>query len=413
MAGKDRISELPLGILDNILGFLPIQDAARTAILSSFWKDIWLSLTKLNFGYGFINYIRLKYAEGGKLQLLIFDVIYKILMRHSGPIHKIVLDFSEEEFEFNFNEEFDLEDIPNLSNNLKQWFLLLTQNGVEEIDISASVEAQCRVPNCIFSCPTLKRLKLSTVPLELINCVLPNVTSLCLDCVDFEPTNRRDYVYHLPMLEDLSFVYCYGIFDFNIVAPKLGSLKIDLPECFCYDFKEFGVLPASLDLRSISSLDLGCETCCFETIIGKLTRVGHAPALNIELLKLAIYPPYNINNFAFIHLLRACPKLCELDICHLEFLKLNPEDFVLMEELSSVARTLKMLRTLKFSHFNGWRSEMQSIKVFLAYFPGIEKVVIVRRQIRYDNDKEFKIMQELLRFPRASTKAEIFYIKES
>nr|GMD28595.1 F-box/FBD/LRR-repeat protein At1g13570-like isoform X1 [Ipomoea batatas] len=101
----------------------------------------------------------------------------------------------------------------------------------------------------------------------------------------------------------------------------------------------------------------------------------------------------------------------EIDISYsidIELLTLNPEDFVLMEELSSVARTLKMLHTLKFIHFNGSRSEMQSIKVLLACFPGIKKVVIVRGWIR--SGEEFKIMQEFLRFPRASTKAEIFYI---
>ncbi|XP_019149874.1 PREDICTED: uncharacterized protein LOC109146680 [Ipomoea nil] len=242
--------------------------------------------------------------------------------------------------------------------------------------------------------------------------VLLSVTSLCLDHVNFKPRNFLDYVVYFPMLEDLSFVECNNIFDFNIVAPKLGSLNIIPRKFLCYCYKGFGVLQPNLDLRSISGLNLDCSTCCFEMFIEKLTRVGNAPALNIELLKLHIssysFPPKNINNSAFIHLLQACPKLCELDMWGLQYLKINPEDFVLMEELSSVARTLKMLRTLKSSHFNGWRPEMQSIKVLLACFLGIKKVVIVRGWIR--SDEEFKIMQELLRFPRAS-KAEFFYIK--
>ncbi|XP_019159765.1 PREDICTED: FBD-associated F-box protein At5g56370-like [Ipomoea nil] len=345
-------------------------------------------------------------------------------MRHNGPIHKIVFDFSREVLEFISSEEFDCEDTTNLlSDNLNKWFLLLTQNGVEEIDICywIDIEPRCRVPNCIFSCPTLKRLKLDNVSVELINayCVLMNVTSLCLDRVDFKPRTCSDYVVYLPMLEDLSFLDCDKIFYFNIVAPKLGSLKIIMPEC-CDYFKEFGVLPPNLDLRSISSLNLECSICCFEGFVEELNRVGQLFALNIERLKLCISSdiclPDNINNSAFIHLLRACPKLCELDICDLldiydlEFLRLNPKDFVLTEELSSVAQTLKMLRTLKFSFFNGLRFEMQCIKVLLACFPVIEKVVIVRGWIPID--EEFKIMQELLRFSRASAKAEIFYIQE-
>ncbi|XP_031097058.1 F-box/FBD/LRR-repeat protein At1g13570-like [Ipomoea triloba] len=406
MAGKDRISELPVNILDNILGLLPIQEAARTAILSS---RTWFSLTKLNFGCNFFDYLCLKYSnvEGGRSESPIFDVINKILMRHNGPIHKIVFDFSEELLEFPFFEEFEFKDRVNLlSYNLNQWFLLLTQNGVEEIVIVCHIDkdARCRVPNCIFSCPTLKRL-------DLYN----NLFRLC--CLS-------SYV------EDISFLYCDKIFYFNIVAPKLGSLEIILPEC-CDYFEEFGLLPPNLDFRSISSLNLECSTCCFEVFIEELNRVGQLFALNVERLMLCISSddsclPDNINNSAFIRLLRACPKLCELDlsdqldICVLKFLKLNPKDFVLMEELSSVARTQKMLRTLKFTHFNGLRSEMQCIKTFLACFPGIEKVVIVRGWIpsivrgwipsyEESSDEEFEIMQELLRFPCASTKAEICY----
>ncbi|XP_019179210.1 PREDICTED: uncharacterized protein LOC109174428 [Ipomoea nil] len=153
-------------------------------------------------------------------------------------------------------------------------------------------------------------------------------------------------------------------------------MEIILSECFSC-CKECGVLPPNLDLRSISSLKLKCSTCCFEVFVDELTRVGHAHALNVELLSLDIsnsdFTKY-IKNSAFIHLLRSCPKLCELDIS-LKSLKLNPEDFVLMEDLSSVARTLKMLCTLKFCRLKGLESEMQSIKVFLACFLGIEEVI--------------------------------------
>nr|GMD22259.1 F-box/FBD/LRR-repeat protein At1g13570-like isoform X1 [Ipomoea batatas] len=189
------------------------------------------------------------------------------------------------------------------------------------------MDARCRVPICIFSCLTLKRLKLSNVCVELVNAyVLPNVTSLDLQSVEFAPGNCSDCVVYLPMLEDLTFWECYDIFYFNIVVPKLDSLIIIPSDNFCHYFKKFGVLPPNLDLRSISSLDLNCTMGCFE------------------------------------------------------FLKLNPEDFVLMEELSSVALTQKMLHTLKFSCFTGMRSEMQSIKVLLACFPGIEKVGIARKK---------------------------------
>ncbi|KAL6623563.1 hypothetical protein ACP70R_033442 [Stipagrostis hirtigluma subsp. patula] len=41
--GEDRISHLPDGLLSNIVGRLPVKDAARTTVLSSRWLRIWHS----------------------------------------------------------------------------------------------------------------------------------------------------------------------------------------------------------------------------------------------------------------------------------------------------------------------------------------------------------------------------------
>ncbi|XP_019194846.1 PREDICTED: uncharacterized protein LOC109188675 [Ipomoea nil] len=326
-------------------------------------------------------------------------------MRHNGSIHKIVFDFSREIVDFPFSEDID----NLLEDNMNQWFLLLNQNGVEEIDISCFEDSGYLVPNWIFSCPTLKRLKLSNVVVELANAyVLPNVTSLNLEYVEFVHENCSDYVVYLPMLEDLSFRNCENIFYFNIVAaPKRCSLVVSFDYWSWHNPK---VMLPNFDLGCISSLDLKCPVRYLEMFIEELNTVGQPFALNVEHLKLCISTASCLRDDInpFIQLMRACPKLCELDIRRVKFLKLNPEDFVLMEELSSVAQTQKMLRTLKFSHFIGMRSEMQSIKVLLACFPRIEKVVIARGWI--SPDKEFEIMQELLRFPCASTKAEIVYI---
>ncbi|CAH9119697.1 unnamed protein product [Cuscuta europaea] len=83
----------------------------------------------------------------------------------------------------------------------------------------------------------------------------------------------------------------------------------------------------------------------------------------------------------------------------------------LLEELDAVAQTCKLLHVLKFC-FNGLGPEMHFIKTLLASFPTLEKVFIVRYK-QYGNKftmkEEFKIMSELLRFPRASKKAEIVY----
>ncbi|PON84268.1 F-box domain containing protein [Trema orientale] len=45
----DRISSLPEFVLNHILSFLHIKDAARTCVLSKRWNCIWCSFPRLEF----------------------------------------------------------------------------------------------------------------------------------------------------------------------------------------------------------------------------------------------------------------------------------------------------------------------------------------------------------------------------
>nr|GMD28589.1 F-box/FBD/LRR-repeat protein At1g13570-like isoform X1 [Ipomoea batatas] len=140
------------------------------------------------------------------------------------------------------------------SYDFDQWLILVTHKGVEEIYIRFEEKA-FRLPSCIFSCLTLKRLHLYGVVIEPMNfpCILPNVASLCFECVDFGPINCLDCAIDVPVLEKLSFIHCRNIFHFDITAPKLCSLTIE----FCSTTVRGKFLLVNLDLRSISTLDLG------------------------------------------------------------------------------------------------------------------------------------------------------------
>ncbi|XP_031122588.1 F-box/FBD/LRR-repeat protein At1g13570-like [Ipomoea triloba] len=343
ISGRDRISQLPTEILDNILGFLPIVEAARTAILSTNRRDCWSNLTQLNFDDQFFAYVRKKYSDSYNRTSMCMYVINKVLMQHHGPIRKFVLDFK--------GDVSIIGDGPNSRKfDFDQWFLFITQKGVEEMSIAFpnpdTDEIICeeykyfRLPNCIFSCLTLKRLDLSAVlvvPTINVPCIFPNVTSLSFVGVVFDRINL-DCVIDVPMLETISFSQCEDAEYFNIKAPRLGSLTLK-----DYEIEEDiemyrRITPVNMDLSFIHTL---CLNFSFQHFDNELTRWG--PELNVECLELAYVQFCNDDDFSsFIHSLQICPKLRKLDIMT-ALIGAEISKYKLLEGFKSAAKRLKML----------------------------------------------------------------------
>nr|GMD70725.1 F-box/FBD/LRR-repeat protein At1g13570-like [Ipomoea batatas] len=320
-------------------------------------------------------------------------VINKVLLQHNGTIRKFVLDL------YNVRG-IGISNRPQ-SHDVDQLLLLVTQKGVEEIYISFLLNGY-KLPNCIFSCLALKRLHLYAVIVDEINFppnrhIFPNVLSICFECVEFVPTNLQDYTLNIPQLETLSFLNCRNICHFNIITPKLCSLTFKSSSSDVHG----KFLPINLDLRSICTLDLEGP---LRKIVEEFARMEF-PQLNVEYLKLSCYP-----SSAFVHLLRQCPKLCKL---HIDLLPMPKNEEAMSELLSNLHanQTNEMIHALKLDSFRGLRCEILFIKALLANFLALEKVVVIRHHQRlfltYD---EVTIIQELLHFPRASTKAEIILV---
>ncbi|XP_019161838.1 PREDICTED: F-box/FBD/LRR-repeat protein At1g13570-like isoform X1 [Ipomoea nil] len=391
---RDRISKLPVEILDHILGFLPIKDAAKTAVLSSIWRDVWSNLTQLNFDRHFFSYMEKtqrhpsnyfrEYAPG--------YVINKVLLQHNGTIQKFVIYFVDV-------------GVGILTiKSLDQWLLLVTQKGVEEMNIRLQYNIY-KLPNYIFSCSTLKRLHLSYVVVQPMKspCILPNVDLLSFEYVNFDPIEPSHCAIDVPVLESLLFYCCGDIFNFNMTAPKLCDLTIT--GCYSDCLDKF--LPVNLDLRSISTLNLQYSN--IEKFVEEISRMGFQ--LNVERLKLSFTYQTDTITPALVHLLQSCPKLCRLDlnVSALEEMEIryNRAFSKLLSKLQGVAQTNKMLRTLKLDSFSGWQSEILFIKEVLAYFSALEKLFIIFASYNQTEEFKFGVMQQLLHFPRASTKAEI------
>nr|GME03041.1 F-box/FBD/LRR-repeat protein At1g13570-like [Ipomoea batatas] len=140
---RDLISELPLELKVRILECLPTRDAARTAVLSTHWNNVWLRLGRLAFDMHFFRDIQKCRGES----IVRYKIITYILLQRVQPVKKFSLHL------------FHSIDPTMEQSDLDQWCLYLSRNGIEELDIS-HWDCQYKLPFCIVSCPTIKKLRL-------------------------------------------------------------------------------------------------------------------------------------------------------------------------------------------------------------------------------------------------------------
>ncbi|KAI7749546.1 hypothetical protein M8C21_021913, partial [Ambrosia artemisiifolia] len=101
----DRISKLPVGVIETILCLLPIHEAARTSILSREWRYRWITIPKLVFNedmFEVSDYVsepsvleqtfdKPSHRKVMTTRCKLFYAIYQVLFMHEGPIHEFTL----------------------------------------------------------------------------------------------------------------------------------------------------------------------------------------------------------------------------------------------------------------------------------------------------------------------------------
>lgn len=203
------ISYLPRNLIHCILERLPVQDAARTSILSRQWRDIWATQTQLVLDREFTREV-LKdkpFYDFSKM-------VYRILLFHVGPIQKFVLYIPD--YDFDHGED------------VNQWVLLLSRKGVKELSICNADHEPCTLSSYTFTCPELTHLELS-------NCLIKrphpsscsrNLVTLHFERVTFESNILETVLSSTLLLEAITFIRCSGIDHFKIHGLKLKTFKI-------------------------------------------------------------------------------------------------------------------------------------------------------------------------------------------
>ncbi|OIW04683.1 hypothetical protein TanjilG_00119 [Lupinus angustifolius] len=416
--GPDFISDLPQSIIESILTQLPIRDAVRTSILSSKWRYKWASITQLVFDE---KCVPLSNDRDG-VDKSIVKFITSLLFLHQGPIHKFRITNSY------------LQSCPEID----QWILFLSRNDIKELVLELEEGEFFRIPSCLFNCKKLTRLELFRCELE------PPLTfkgfmclkSLNLHQVLISPDAIESIISSCPLLESLSLSY-FDSLALTIRAPNLRYLNLE------GEFKDICLedtpLLVELSVAMYMTDDIAehfeqSSNCNFikflggvpnlEKLVGhiyftKYLSIGNDPGNlpiiynNLESIELYQVGFEDMNEMLVVlRLITSSPNLKELQISgssnmspatdapNLDFwAKKCPSD-----------STLGHLKVVKLTDMCGVPQEMEFIKFLLGCSPMLEIMSIA--PCVHDMENEMRMLIELVKFRRASTKAEIVFTRE-
>ncbi|CAK7327898.1 unnamed protein product [Dovyalis caffra] len=358
----DTINQLPSNVMENILMRLPQKDAIRTSILSSKWRYKWLALPQLVFDCP--RDYKLDVSERIKLAF----AVYQALLLHRGPL---------------FRFSFSVSELENCS-DINHWLHFLSENDIEDFTFRVWTGEHYKLPCHLYSFQQLRHL-------NLYNCAFKppstfkgfdRLVSLEFRKVLFAAERFGIFISNCPLLERMALEGCPHFYCLRISAPNLKCLS------FCRTFDSINLKNTPL-LENLSiSMNGIPETA-------KYLRDRKTSNL--------------------IEIVSSVPAVEKLS-AEQHFLKANTKTEAAMEPVLEYMRvqdfsdcSLNRLREVKMQLISGVQSELEFMKLLLAKSTMLEKLEILPTKENSTNGG-FQILRELIRFRRASAKAEIIYL---
>ncbi|KAF7827909.1 F-box/FBD/LRR-repeat protein [Senna tora] len=202
----DLISELPRNVIDHILEILPIRDAVRTSILSRKWKNMWLTVPRLEFADSFFEI-----PQGHEIP----RVITEILLQHDGLLEQFILCIPRE--------------YPTRVRCLSLWIRYLSRSGIRDLMLVNDQPDPYEIPSHLFSCLNLAYLDITNFAMK------PpppdfggfkSLTGLHMFSIRIESDVLESLISGCPLLVNLSISGCIGFDCLSISAPNLQVLVI-------------------------------------------------------------------------------------------------------------------------------------------------------------------------------------------
>ncbi|XP_062011805.1 F-box/LRR-repeat protein At4g14103-like [Rosa rugosa] len=205
----DRISGLPDALLWHILSFVETQDAVRTCVLSTRWKNIWASVPTLDFD-------QTSFHDPDKFWAFVDSVL---LFRHSSNIKKFRLYMKGKDVDHS---------------RINAWINTAIRRNVVELDLLAGhpfLSKLVELPKSLFMCKTLVILRLRSQFITNIPAsgCFPSLKFLHVTFYSNVIESMRELFSNCPILEDLTVdgLLLYGVsLNLNISVPSLKTLRI-------------------------------------------------------------------------------------------------------------------------------------------------------------------------------------------
>ncbi|KAK1680649.1 hypothetical protein QYE76_041497 [Lolium multiflorum] len=397
----DRLTSLPEGLKCNILSRLNVQEAVRTSILSSAWRNAWTTMPE-------ILLCDCTFAKSKFITL-----VDMVLSLHKGPLFTFTISGKER-----YHDVFD------------RWMLRLSMNLPSYVTIELTTGPKYKIPSSLFS--------IGLEHLYLKNCIisLPRVfqgfdflTVLDLDVFSTTDKNINNLVSCCPMLSMLRLCSFEGIKCLNIQARKLECLEVngmfedihldapnlkeaDVTLLKCESYQSVAVdrgksyMKQALDnLRYIETLSLNGYILTYLSkgcIHSKLSAVfDHLESIWLEI---CFWDPREVLTAG--SLFHNAPMLKVLELRSFPWNeKFGPVSTWDQDQASIEELTLQMdhLVTVIVTDFLGLGCEVSFIGKLLSWAPVLEEVKIEgKRKI-----DEIMVLKKLLALPRVSQKAKV------
>nr|XP_016509658.1 PREDICTED: F-box/FBD/LRR-repeat protein At1g13570-like [Nicotiana tabacum] len=394
----DVLSYLPENILDNILVCLPLRDAVRTSILSKKWRCKWCRLPVLTLDQALWETTN----NSIPLAIRFIDIIYDLLTLHVGPI-----------------TQFTLSSIADLGNypKIDKLVSFLSRNGIQHLALQFPKDNPYKLPSSFFTCSQMRHLRLHNCSIhpphafrgfnELVSLELYDITfsSELFNILISLPVAREVGAANLnindislkkaPLLVKLSL--------FNTGVPSGEAGQLDLAKYF----ESFPALEhLYLNYLSVRFLAAGSGDIPAK-LSSSLHCLKHLCLTNICLDELAEL------SYALC-LIRSSPYLQDIQM-KVGYVALDkvidpvPGDVVNDIPASFSDVTLNHLRVVNLEGITGTKPEIELIKLLLAKSPMLVKMLIQPNKGKVFAETRLKVLAEITKFPRASSKAEVHY----